>query len=62
MPIKTMVVLITGASSNQTNGTNANQNNGATTNNSTSSGQFKAEGGKVYYIKDGKKSYWLAKD
>ena len=44
-----------GASSNQTNGTNANQNNGATTNNSTSSGQFKAEGGKVYFIKDGKK-------
>lgn len=50
-----------GGSSNQTNGNvanngaNTNQNNSATTNNSTSSGQFKAEGGKVYYIKDGKK-------
>ena len=44
-----------GESSNQTNGTNANQNNGATTNNSISSGQFKTEGGKIYYIKDGKK-------
>ena len=42
---------------NQTNGSNANQNNGsATTNNSISSGQFKTEGGKIYYIKDGKKS------
>ena len=44
-----------GGSSNQTNGTNVSQNNSSTTNNSISSGQFKTEGGKIYYIKDGKK-------